>query len=695
MVRLSAPKSTTSIRQYNSTLSPDLLKLFAKVTHSVASELDLEKTLYGVVDEIFDYFKPRGASIMIKDGNMIEVVAGQSITQKQGKGNRPTDLPKFKLGEGVAGRAALLGRPVFVEDTLDDPKFHQIPGKISKIRSIIAVPMKIRGRVTGVINVAFSEPRHFSTEDINLLEVIAAPAAYAIQNASLFEKISEERSKLELIQNSMRDGLTVSDTTGKFLFMNSAVREMLGFVELYSAKNIEASISNISKISRYKVIISGSLEPELVNVVQLGKTFKTTLTIQGETKKSIEATFSPLKNTSGLTIGVLGLFHDISESLEQARKIEEQLLTTETERRRWEALFDNVEESILILNPKGVIVRANPSTESITGLTIKEIVGQNFDKIMPIKNERGVSLSGELSPLITLQATKEPIDYMEARFTNAEDREIWIGLSLTPIKSDGSAENQIIVVVRDISKLKEIDQAKSDFVSMASHELRTPLTVINGYIDLFMGGDLGDIDKPELTQYKKVFSQIQRSTVRLNKLVEDLLNVSRIEQGRLNLNLEKMNLSLLIEDVVAEMKEHAASRGHKLQYTPPTVTFLDLPLLINGDHGKIKQVLINLIDNAIKYTKNNGLIEVSIKRDRNEAIVSVKDNGLGIPKQLLPRIFEKFQRLEGSYVKDSVGTGLGLYIVKEILKSHGGRIWIDSQVGRGSTFSFSLPLYRD
>lgn len=633
---------------------------------------------------------------MIKDGNVIQVVAGQSITQKQGKGNRPTDLPKFNIGEGVAGRAALLGRPVFVEDTLDDPKFHRIPGKISKIRSIIAVPMKIRGRVTGVINVAFSEPRQFTTEDINLLEVIAAPAAYAIQNASLFEKISEERSKLELIQNSMRDGLTVSDITGKFLFTNSAVREMLGLPDDYLPKKTETSISNISKMSRFKIKISEPLEPELKNVVQDGKTFKTTLTVQdGSTKKSIEGTFSPLKNSSGHTIGVLGLYHDISESLEQARKIEEQLLTTETQRRRWEALFDNVEESILILSPEGIIVRANPSTESITGLTLKEIVGQNFEKILPIKNERGVSLSGDISPLLTLKATKEPIDYMEARFTNAESREIWIGLSLTPIKSDGSSENQIIVVVRDISKLKEIDQAKSDFVSMASHELRTPLTVINGYIDLFMSGDLGDIDKPELVQYKKVFSQIQRSTMRLNQLVEDLLNVSRIEQGRLNLNLEKMNLSLLIEDVVGEMKEHAASRGHKLKYTPPTVTFLDLPLLINGDHGKIKQVLINLIDNAIKYTKENGLIEVSIKRDRNEAIVSIKDNGLGIPKQLLPRIFEKFQRLEGSYVKDSVGTGLGLYIVKEILKSHGGRIWIDSQVGRGSTFSFSLPLYRD
>jgi signal transduction histidine kinase len=160
-------------------------------------------------------------------------------------------------------------------------------------------------------------------------------------------------------------------------------------------------------------------------------------------------------------------------------------------------------------------------------------------------------------------------------------------------------------------------------------------------------------------------------------------------------NLSQLNLANLVEEAIEEMQVRAESKSHTLFLSNVSNTILDLPLLVSADSDKLKQILINLIDNAIKYTPEGGTIDVSIRRSGKEAIISIRDTGVGIPKNLLSRIFEKFQRLEGSYVKDSEGTGLGLYIVKELTKAHGGRIWVDSKVNEGSIFSFSLPLYRN
>lgn len=691
MVRVSTQKNKNS--EVTTGRESNRLKLLSDVTEAIASRLNLQETLDAIVQLIYEHFNPRGASIMIVDGDRVRVIAGRSVSQQSGK---PEDLPNFKIGEGVAGRVAVTGEPEWISDTIDEPRWHNIPGKISKIRSVMAVPMKIKGRVTGVLNVTYSEPHQFTEDEIATLQVIAAPAAYAIQNASLFEKIQEERQKLELVQNSMRDGMTIGKLDGTLTYINKAAKELLGLSDEAVGKSALYIASHMSKFTKYKIDYKFSIGGMMASVAS-GKPFKAQLTVHSDPITYVEASYFPLRSRENKIIGIVGVYRDVSDLEDKSQKLEDQLRSTQSEKNRWQAVFDNVEEAIVITDKNGEIILANPATEIISGLDQEGIIGHNFSKVFPLKNRQGISLVDDFSPGKTVLTTKEPIEYLEAKVENLQGREVWLGLSVTPTHlEDESQENdQVVFLIRDISRIKEIDQAKSDFVSMASHELRTPLTVINGYLSLFLSGDLGNIDDPNLAHYKKVFTQIQKSTERLNRLVEDLLNVSRIEQGRLQLSLEKMNLSLVIEDVVNEMKGHAATRGHELKFSPPMVTFLELPMLVKGDHSKIKQVLINLIDNSIKYTKEKGLIEVGIKRDRHEIIVSVKDNGAGIPKQLLPRIFEKFQRLEGSYVKDTVGTGLGLYIVREIIKAHGGRVWVDSQVGKGSTFSFSLPLHRD
>lgn len=390
----------------------------------------------------------------------------------------------------------------------------------------------------------------------------------------------------------------------------------------------------------------------------------------------------------------MGVYRDVTDLETQSNQLEVQLRATEIEKNRWQALFDNVEEAIVVTNQDCFIVQANPAAELLSGLNQKEILGKKFYEVFELQNDRGIKLVDNLALGKTVLRTREPIEYVELKFKNYEDREIWLGVSVTPVQisSNGKAQDQVIHLMRDISKLKEIDEAKSDFVSMASHELRTPLTVINGYLSLFMSGDLGNINDPRMEPYRKILAQIHKNTERLNQLVEDLLNVSRIEQGRLTLTFEPTNLPVLIREVVDDMSTHAQRKNIAVKYKEPISNFLNFPLIVVADYDKIKQVLINLVDNAVKYTAEGGLIEISVKRTGRDVVVSVRDNGMGIPKSVQPRIFEKFQRVPGSYTKDIVGTGLGLYIVREILKAHQGTVWVESEAGKGSVFHFSLPL---
>lgn len=699
MVRVStSAKERITLPTLRAFTSEDRLRFFTKVTQAISSDLELEKTLYAIVDEVFDYFKPRGVSIMVRQGDKIRIVARRSQSQKLGPEQSPrlTDIPFFKVGEGVVGQAVLTGQPVQVSDTLEDPRFIKPVGKSSRIRSILCVPMKAGGRVTGAISVSYAEPHIFSEDEVTTLQIISTPAAYSIQNATLFERIEHERQTLELIQTSMRNGLTVNKLDGTLIFVNQATKDMFGIAGDVTGESLMSVLSGKSKHLKEKINSHESVS-EIIDRVSRGKAVTSMIDVLHDQPRHIESIFSPLPDSRGKTVAIIGNHRDVTELVRKSEEVERQLQQVASESGRFQAIFDNVEEAIVLTDRDGKIIQANPSTTILSGLDRKELVGKGFSYVFPLENSRGISLTGNLSPGRTILTTKESIDYLEAKFVNSEGREVWLGISATPLMFDDKdpSNDQIVFVMRDISRLKEIDQAKSDFVSMASHELRTPLTIINGYISLFMNGDLGDINDPALAHYRTVFSQIQKSTDRLNKLVEDLLNVSRIEQGRLNLTLEKINLELLVRDVIEEMDRHAKNKNHRLEFISSPTSFLDLPPVVKIDHGKIKEVLINLIDNAVKYTEPGGVITVTLKKDRQDIIVSIRDTGVGIPRQLIPRVFEKFQRLEGSYVKDTVGTGLGLYIVRELVRAHGGRVWVESTIGQGSTFSFSLPRNRD
>jgi signal transduction histidine kinase len=248
---------------------------------------------------------------------------------------------------------------------------------------------------------------------------------------------------------------------------------------------------------------------------------------------------------------------------------------------------------------------------------------------------------------------------------------------------------QIFVDLRTANKkLKELDKMKDDFVSVASHELRTPMTAIKSYLWMTLAGKGGKISAKQ----KFYLDRAYNSTDRLIKLVNDMLNISRIESGRITINAEKVELPVAVREVIEEVGPRAEELKLKV-----SMSFDEKTRPVLADKDKIKEVLFNLIGNSLKFTPEGGSIVVSFSQDGDRIITNVKDTGRGLDKNDMPTLFTKFGMVEGSYAtnKKASGTGLGLYISKAIIEMHGGRMDVTSEgLGKGAVFSFSLPVFK-
>ena len=237
------------------------------------------------------------------------------------------------------------------------------------------------------------------------------------------------------------------------------------------------------------------------------------------------------------------------------------------------------------------------------------------------------------------------------------------------------------------NKIKEVDAMKDEFISMASHELRTPVTVIRGYATMM----LEEADKMGVNQEAKDYlSIIDVSSERLNGLIEDLLNVSRIEQGRLKVELKEMEVSPIIEETVKEMKLQAETKGLVLSFTSEPNT----KSLIGADKDRLKQILINIIGNSIKYTPS-GSVDVKILNRENNLVIVIKDTGIGMTAKQREHLFEKFYRVKTKQTEEIVGTGLGLWITKQIIELMKGTIMIDSMENVGTQVTLEFPLIKN
>ncbi|MFH1781765.1 MAG: HAMP domain-containing sensor histidine kinase, partial [Patescibacteria group bacterium] len=277
----------------------------------------------------------------------------------------------------------------------------------------------------------------------------------------------------------------------------------------------------------------------------------------------------------------------------------------------------------------------------------------------------------------------EEVSSPDMEMMSAISREIGIALERSQFYERLKAINGKLQVANE--HLKELDRAKSEFMSIASHQLRTPLSGIMGYLSMILDGDYGKLKKEQ----KEIIDDVFEATQRLIRLVNVFLNVTRIEAGRFILNFAKIDMKQLIEDEINELQPTADKKNIKLAYKKPKEKIPEMVV----DPDKIKDVVLNLVDNAIKYTKE-GSITVGLKMDGKKTIhVTIKDTGVGIEPEDAKNLFDKFVRGSGIARVQPDGSGLGLFIARKITEAHNGKIWVESKgVGKGSVFHFTLPI---
>jgi two-component system phosphate regulon sensor histidine kinase PhoR len=360
------------------------------------------------------------------------------------------------------------------------------------------------------------------------------------------------------------------------------------------------------------------------------------------------------------------LFHLEQGINATAAHLQQRLVELSQEKARLETILRTMADGVLVVDGKKRIVMMNPAAEAMFGIPTGEAIGRDH-----LELTHHFDLDQALTRVLD---TGEPAQ-LEIRRARPEEQVLEARLAYF------GKDRGVLLVMQDITRARKLEQMRTEFVSNVTHELRTPLTAIRGFAETLLEGALDDPDDA-----RHFVGIIAREGEQLGHLIDDILDLSRIEGGRWKVKKEPFHLRQLAEETVGRLAARAADLGVDLRLEIPE----DLPEL-QGDTGRLAQVLLNLVDNALKYTPSGGSVTVAAEELGNMVRVKVTDTGTGIPKADLPRLFERFYRVDKARSRQTGGTGLGLSIVKHIVEAHGGTVGVESDLGKGATFMFTLP----
>ncbi len=357
------------------------------------------------------------------------------------------------------------------------------------------------------------------------------------------------------------------------------------------------------------------------------------------------------------------------------RNLENDQQIAVSEKNKFNEILSSIVDGIIALDFNKNIIFFNKVSEELTGYPANEVVGKPLDQLIHLFSDADEILS----------KTYCQGDFNQsAKLVGKAGKQTKVNLTTAQVSGTVQTNINCILILHDLSKEEELEQMKLDFVSMASHELKTPLTGIIGYLSVFLSENKDNITKESFDLLNKAFTAAQQ----LQTLIQNLLNVNKIEREQLAVSPEPTDYLPILSKVVEDLKSQAAQKEIVLTLIPPTNT---LPRVL-ADPIRLGEVITNLAANAINYTNPGGKVEITTQVSPAEVTTSVSDTGIGIPKEAMPHLFSKFFRVSNTEQKANKGTGLGLYIAKSIIDKLHGKIWVESEVGKGSRFSFTLPI---
>ena len=350
------------------------------------------------------------------------------------------------------------------------------------------------------------------------------------------------------------------------------------------------------------------------------------------------------------------------------------------ERNRSRAILASIADGAVTTNAEGRIRTMNATMQKMTGWSVADAAGRHISEVVELRDGAGARLADQERMLPQAIETREPVASrgFDLTIDSREGVRTPVGITAAPILSDEGELIGGVAVYRDVSYERELDEMKSALVSTVSHELRTPLTMIQGFSELLLERDV------DAERSREAVGYISSSAKRLARLIEDLLQVSHLDAGRVAFDVVDTDLAVVIEEALAPFRSRHATRNF-------TVEIGDVPP-VAGDADMIVRIVNNLVSNAVKYSPDGTRIRLRARCDDDRVIVDVIDHGIGMSDDEARRLFDKFFRSSHPDVQRAGGSGLGLYITRGLVRLQGGQIWASSEPGRGSTFSFSLPV---
>ncbi len=386
------------------------------------------------------------------------------------------------------------------------------------------------------------------------------------------------------------------------------------------------------------------------------------------TKRISEGDFEVRANLDSRDeIGILAEnFNKMTDSLVEARIFPEKII-------------HSMGDSLIVLSPDARITKINQATLDLLGYDTKELIGTQAEKVIGSEAAKAIFMGSGLKKLLENGYIKD----IEISFKSKDGKDIPVSISISVIKNENEDIASIVVVSKDMRIFKEVEKAKSEFISIAAHQLRTPLSTIKWTMQMLMDGDFGNLNKEQ----KKALAEGNMANDRMVALIADLLNVSRIEEGRFALKFSMVRLSEMINNIIKSLDGKAKNKNIKLSF----IGGGNLPIL-KIDTDKFYIALENLIENAIKYSPLGSNVKIEAERIKDLIEIRIKDEGIGIPETEQANMFTRFFRGSNAKQKHTDGSGLGLYIAKNIIEKHDGRIWFESEEDKGTTFFIRLPL---
>jgi PAS domain S-box-containing protein len=563
------------------------------------------------------------------------------------------------------------------------------------LRALLAVPVASpRADSGGLALVFFGEERLFTDEDVEVARHLADVARGALERSELFEA---ERTARALSQQLARTGSVLATELDPAAVLEEVVQQ--------APVLVGADACAVLTLEDEELVVGAALGDGTEEAV--GARVSTTTALSGDVFQSrapvavedaaahqhlagvdllVEAGYNaylgvPLFGSEGVPAGVLAVYAQ-RPRIWRAEEIEAlQALAGNTsaalanaelysrvslEKERSVAILANIADGIVAVDRDGRVVLWNAAAEQITGVPEEAAIGLTAVQVLQRDLESGdEERAGQR--LVSIQRGGE---------------EVWLSLSEAVMRDPLGAVAGRIFAFRDISADRMVEQVKSDFVAAVSHELRTPLTSIYGFAETLLRQDIpfGEDDRRTFLGY------IASESERLTEIVDQLLNVARLDAGDLQVELGRIDVGSVVSEVVGTVE----GTDHQFEIDLP-----EEPLAAEADPDKVRQVFNILVENALRYSPQGGKVTVGARRNADRVEVRVVDEGMGIPASEREWIFRKFYRAESAARDGAAGTGLGLFIAKELVNAMGGRIWVDSTEGEGSSFAFELPVARD